>query len=724
MDRSLIVDRRSFIASSAAVGGALVLGFHVPTRSAAAAAEAPEINAWIKILPDDTVIVRVARAEMGQGILTALPMLVAEELECDWAKVRPELVSPRENLARHRVWGDMTTSASRSINRSQETLRQAGATARQMLIAAAAARWHVPAAECRAASGVITHTPSGRTVRFGEVAQSAALVALPDRVALKDPKDWTLIGTPQKRFDVPDKVAGKPIYAGDVRLPGMLYAAIIQCPVFKGTLRSVDQTKVASMKGARRVVAHPDMVAVVADSWWQAKLAADILPVVWDNGEYGRTSNEAIENAFRQGLGTPDASVVRNDGDIAAGLAGAARFIEADYAVPFLAHATMEPQVCTARVTADRVEIWTPTQDAETALAIAADAAGVPRQNVVVHRMMLGGGFGRRGAFQDYVRQAVVIAKEVGRPVQLIWSREQDIRHDFYRPMTVARQTAGLDAAGWPVAWQVRIAGQSIVASLGADIPGLGFDRNMAQGFLEDMPYDVPNYFVVGTSLTTPVPVGPWRATDYSQNVFFRESFVDEMAHAAGQDPYHFRRRLLAENPKHLAVLDAAAERFDWRAPRPPRTGYGIAIGELYGSICAQVVEVSVSERGALRVHRVVSAIDPGHAVNPPTIEMQTEGAVAYGLTAALYGEITIRDGRVEQSNFHDYRILRMSEMPQVETVIVPSGGFWGGAGEPPLPPLAPALCNAIFAATGKRIRSLPLQNQDLSSGSAAGPGR
>jgi isoquinoline 1-oxidoreductase beta subunit len=458
----------------------------------------------------------------------------------------------------------------------------------------------------------------------------------------------------------------------------------------------------------------PDFVAVVAESWWQAKQAADALPVTWNEGDNGHVSSNSIRKLLREGLGATQAVVIRNDGDIAGSLAGAVKRIDADYAVPYLAHATMEPQNCTASVTADRVEIWVPTQDGDTALATAADAAGMPRSKVVVHRTMLGGGFGRRGTFQDYVRQAVLVAKDVGHPVQLQWSREEDTQHDFYRPMVMARMTAGLDAAGMPIAWKTRIAGQSIVASIVPEMMLLGFDRNLAQGFLADMPYDVPNFFVDGTMRNAHVPVGPWRGLDHSQNAFFRESFIDEMAHAGGQDPYLFRRKLLANKSSHLAVLDAAASKAGWGSALPPRAFRGIAINEASGSICAQVVEGAINEKGALRVQRVVSAIDTGHVVNPLTIELQTQSAIVYGLTAALYGEIGIKDGRVEQSNFHDYAMLRMAEMPRVETLIVPSGGSWGGVGELPLSPLAPALCNGIFAATGKRVRSLPLKDQDL----------
>jgi isoquinoline 1-oxidoreductase subunit beta len=711
------LDRRSFLASIAAVGGSLVLGFEIPfgTRAVHASVSPREITAWIVIEPDETVIIRVAKSEMGQGSFTALPMLVAEELECDWSKVRAEFAPPHENRKRDRVWGNMSTGASRSISASQNELRRAGATARAMLIAAAAARWNVPMTECTAAQGVISHGPSGRSVTFGAIAAAAADMNPPTQVALKDPKDWKLIGTRQRRFDVPDKITGKPIYAIDVQLPNMLCAAIVQCPVFKGTLKAVDETRLAGMRGIRQVVKLPDAVAVVADSWWRAKKAAEALPVTWDFGDNSEVSSGTIRAQLKAGLSANDARIGRADGDVERALGQAVKRIEADYEVPFLGHATMEPQNCTAHVTADLVEVWAPTQDGETALAIAADAAGMSPDKVLIHKMMLGGGFGRRGIFQDFVRQAVLIAKAVGQPVKLVWTREEDIRHDFYRPVAMARMIAGLDANGMPIAWKIRTSGQSIIAAVSPRVMQFGVDRNFLQGLLEDMPYEVPNYLVDFAMRNSHVPVGVWRSVNHSQNAFFKESFVDEMAFAAGLDPYLFRRRLLAKKPRELAVLEAAAKRAGWGASLPSGIFRGMALHNSQSSICAQVVDASVGADGKVRVHRVVSAIDAGHVVNPLTIELQTESAVVFGLTAALYGEITIKDGRVEQANFHDYPMLRLAEMPQVETVIVQGDG-WGGVGETAVPPLAPALCNAIFAGTGKRIRSLPLKNHDLRS--------
>jgi isoquinoline 1-oxidoreductase beta subunit len=710
--------RRSFLASISAAGGALALGFEIPfgPLPTDASARGAEITAWIVIEPDDGVVIRVAKSEMGQGVLTASAMLVAEELECAWSKVRAEFASPAENLRRNRAWGDMSTGGSRSIRTSHELLRKAGATARCMLIEAAARAWNVPAGECRAESSLITHLPSGRSVSFGRVAQAAAELEPPPAVALKSKQEWRLLGRPQRRLDVAAKSTGQAIYGIDVRLPGMLHAAVIQSPVFKGRLRAVDASKIAGVKGIHKLLELEDAVAVVAESWWQAKQAAEKLDISWDDGGNGEVSSRTIADLLRADLDASAAGIGRRDGDIAHGLARAVRRVEAVYAVPFLAHATLEPQNCTAHVIrggdgGDRVEVWAPTQNGEASLAAAAHAAGVPPRNVVVHKCLLGGGFGRRGLPQDFVTLAVKIARELDRPVKVLWTREEDTRHDFYRPAAMSRMTAGLDAAGMPLAWHVRLAGSSI---LGMIVPGR-VDRHFQEGFLDDMPYAVPSYLVDYPTRVTHVPVGFWRCVNHTQNCFFRESFIDELAHAAGQDPYGYRRRLVRSHPaaaRFIAVLDAVADRAGWETPPPEAIRRGIALNAVNGTYTAAVVEVAVDE--GLRVRRVVSAIDCGTVVNPMTIERQVEGATADGLCAALYGEITIRDGRVEQSNFHDCRMLRLAEMPKVETVLVPSGDGWSGVGEPPIAVVAPALCNAVFAATGRRIRSLPLKKEDL----------
>jgi isoquinoline 1-oxidoreductase subunit beta len=714
------LNRRSFLIAATATGGGVALGFAVPldprrSASSAQAAEAPEITCWVTIARDDTVTIRVAHSEMGQGALTGLAMLVAEELECDWAKVRTQLVSPTENMRRSNAWGDTSTGASRSIASSQLYLRQAGATARDMLITAAAERWKVPAQQCSARDSIITHQPSGRTLSYGAVAEDAAKVEPSAEIKLKPPEQWRLAGTPQKRLDVRDKVTGAPVYAIDVRLPGMLYAAIVHCPVFKGTPKSIDESSIAGMKGVRKIVRMDDAVAVIADSWWRAKRAADALKVTWDDRGNGALSSASIAELVRSGLDTQSAQVGHKRGDTATALGGAVKQLTADYEVPFLAHATMEPQNCTAHVKPGSVEIWVPSQDPATALATAALAAGVPNDKVTVHRTMLGGGFGRRAPIQEYVRQSVLIAKEVSEPVKLVWTREEDTRHDLYRPFSMARLAAGLDAEGMPAALTIRLAGPSFVASLvPAFIPNV-VDWTYISGLGDEMGYDVPNYLVDYAIRSTPVPLGVWRAINYTQNAFYKESFIDEMAHEAGIDPYLYRRRLLRHSPRDLAVLDAAAARADWTSPPPPGLFRGIALSRACGTYCAQVAEISI-DHGRLRVRRIISAIDPGYAVNPLSIEMQTQGGIVYALTAALYGEITIADGGVEQSNFDTYEMLRLADTPRVETVVVASGGFWGGVGEPPVPPLAPAVCNAIFAATGKRVRTLPLKNHDFLS--------
>src|SRR5262245_11685568 len=707
-------NRRTFLASIAASGGALMLGFDLEHARAAAATE---ITAWIVIAPDDQVTIRIAKSEMGQGVFTGLAMLVAEELECDWNRVRAELATPHDNLARDRVYGDMSTGGSRSIRNSEMMLRKAGATAREMLIAAAAARWGVASTECRAEKGVVRNVASGRSVRYGEIAEAAAHVPPPTQVTLKDAKDWTLIGQPTRRLDAPDKVLGRTTYGIDVQLPGMLNAALVQCPVFKGTLKSVDDSKARGIRGVRKIVALKDAVAVVADSFWHAQQAANALAITWDDGHNGSVSSNSIADFMRGGLDAHDAGVGRKTGNVTDALASTTQRIEAEYSVPFLAHATMEPQNCTAHVSGDRVEVWVPTQNAEASLAAAAQAAGVPTRNVVLHPLMIGGGFGRRGVVQDFVRYAVLIAKEVDAPVKAVWSREEDMRHDYYRPVAMGRLTAGLDAGGALTALKVRLAGHSILATL----TPFGFpnrvDLQFQEGFLEDMPYDVPHYLADYAMRNTHVPVGFWRCVNHTQNCFFRESFIDELAHAASADPYRYRRNLIRAHKyadKFLGVLDAAAQRAAWGTPLPAGVHRGIALNEAYGTFVAAVCEASVSAGGEARMHRIVVALDPGTIVNPLSVETQVQSAVVYGLTATLYGEITIENGRVEQANFNDYPMLRMAEMPKVECVLAPSGGFVSGCGEQPVSVVAPALCNAIFAATGKRIRSLPVKNHDL----------
>jgi len=715
MPSSFRFSRRDFLKVSTALGGGLALELALPSAALAADTKGPELTAWIVIRPNDEVLIRVARSEMGQGSSTGLPMLVAEELECDWRKVRTEFVSTGEQLRRNRVWGSMATGGSQSIRGSHEYLRKAGATAREMLLAAAAQRWKVSASECDAENSVIVHRPSGRKVRFGQVAQAASKLEPPSEVRLKDPKDWNLLGRSAHRLDIRDKVVGKPLFGIDVQLPGMAYAAIAQCPVFRGKLVSVPDERILGLRGLVKVVKLEDAVAVVADNWWRASKLLKLLPIEWDTGSNGAATTASIREFVRFGLEDSSIPVARNDGDVEAAFASAAKVVEAEYYAPFLNHAPLEPMNCTALVKGDRVEVWAPTQNAEATHAVAAATAGVPLENVDVHLTYLGGGFGRRG-FQDYTRQAVAIAKAVeGRPVKLLWSREEDMQHDYYRPMTMMRFKAALDVEGKLTALRVRDSTHSIMTTVRPQEIKEGIDRHALGGII-DSPYDVPNFRIEFAMRNSHVPVGFMRTVFHSQNPFMRECFIDELASAAGKDPVEFRRALLQGRPKDLGVLDAVARASGWGSPLPAGVHRGIAVQDSHGSYAAAVFEVSVSAAAEIDIRRVVVAVDPGHVVNPDSAEAQVQSCVAYGLTSVLWGEITLKDGRVEQTNFDNYRIMRIAEMPRViEPVLVPSGGFWGGLGETPLAPLAPALCNAIFAATGKRIRSLPLASQGFS---------
>jgi len=713
MTHLLNESRRDFLKTSAALGGGLALEFFIPGALARGkASKGSEVTAWVLIQPDDTIVIRVARSEMGQGSSTGLPMLVAEELECDWSRVRHEFPSTAEHLRRNRVYVTMATGGSRAIRDSNLYLRKAGATARQMLIGAAAQRWGVPASECFAENSVVVHRGSGRKLRYGELAEAASRITPPDDVELKDPKDWKILGKPTRRFDIPDKVVGKAIYGIDVRLPGMLYAAIVQSPVFGEKTRVLDTAGAEHVRGVKKVVDLGDAVAVVADNWWRASQALRALKIEWTSSDNADVSSATILDFLRTGFTDPRAPVARKDGDVKAAFESAAKVLEAEYYAPFLNHATMEPMNCTALVKDGRVTVWVPSQNTEASLATAAKAAGVPLENAEAYKTQLGGGFGRRGAFQDYVHQAVSIAKEMpGTPIKLLWSREEDMQHGHYRPVYVARHKAALDSEGRLVAWAVRNSGQSILARVRPAAIKKGIDRQGVACFA-DMPYAVPNLHVSYAMRNTHVPVGFWRSVAHSNNPFFRECFVDELAHAAGKDPYQFRRALLQDRKAahDLRVLDAAATAAEWVKPLPSGLYRGIAVQDAYGSYAAGVVEISVKD-DVLKIHRVVIAVDPGHVANPDAAEAQIESCVTYALTAAVLGEITIKNGHVEQANFHDYDMLRIRHMPQVVGLLVPSGGFWGGMGEPPMAPVAPALCNAIFAATGRRIRTLPLRN-------------
>jgi len=719
------VGRRQFLMSTAAVGGALVLGFVVPSRLAQAANVAPkpwtppvdggqEINAWLIIGSDDSVTIRVAQSEMGQGVFTSMAMIVAEELACDWTKVRAEYASANRSLRQNRVYQRMATGGSRAVRASREYLQQAGARARARLIAAAAQQWGVPASACQAENSMVIHSASGRKVNYGAVAAAAASVKLDAEPAIKKPEQFTLLGKPQKRLDVPVKVNGTATFGIDIRLPDMLYASVTTCPVFGGKLKSYNFEAIKSMPGVKAAVEVPNGIAVVADSFWRAKTALEVMPVEWDLGEHANTSSVAFQKVFRAAL-DKEGVVANEKGDALAALKGAAKVVEADYEAPYLAHATMEPMNCTAQVTPERVDVWLGTQNPEGALTAAAEFTGVAPDNVYVHNCFLGGGFGRR-FYNDDVKQALAVAKAMaGKPVQLIWTREEDMRHDFYRPMAAIRFRAGLDANGVPVAYFNKSVTHSILSRIRPDGIKNGVDPSSVEG-LANMPYAFGQYRIEHLIQNTHVPVAFWRSVGGSQNAFAIESFMDEVAHAAGKDPIELRRTLLKDHPDWLRVLDTLAQKGNWGKQLPKGTAQGVAIFESYGSIMGQIAEVSVSKRGEVRVEHVVCSVDCGHVVNPRTIEEQMESGVVYGLTALFYGQITIEKGRVAEGNFDTYQMLRINAMPEVETHFALSGGDkWGGIGEPSVPTILPAVCNAIFKITGKRIRSLPLSNHDLS---------
>jgi len=706
--------RRHFLQASAAVGGGLCLEFSFPlAASAAAGVPVTEVNAWVVIHPDDRVVVRIARSEMGQGTYTALAQLVAEELDCDWLKVSAEFASPNEHVRRKRIWGSMSTGGSQGVRGSHDYVRKAGAAAREMLVAAAAARWKVAPAECSVDKGVITHGPTKRRLRYGQVAAQAAKLEPPKQIALRDPKDWKIAGKPLHRLDIPDKVLGKPVFGTDVMLPGLLHASIAQCPVFGGKVRGVDSAEAMTMRGVKQVVRAGDFVAVVADSWWRANEALKKVKVDWDTGDHGAASDATVMAMLREGLADPKAVSAKKSGDAAAAFATAAKVIEAEYSSPYLNHATMEPQVCTAWVKPDGfVEVWTSTQNGEASLAAAAETAGVPQEKAEVHKMMLGGGFGRRGAPQDFVKQGVTIAKAVaGKPVKLMWSREEDMQHGFYRPASLAKLRAGLDGQGRVVAFEAKVACPSILAGLvpGAVRGGVDFT---AVRTLSDMPYEIANQQVDYAMRNGHVPVGFWRAPG-QQNGVYRECFVDELAQAAGQDPLAFRLSMLKAGDKDRLVLEAAAKAAGWGTPLPAGVGRGLAVVSGFGSYAAGVAEVSVDAGGSLKVLRYVIAIDSGHVVNPDSCAAQAESNAIYGL-GALFEANTLKDGRIQESNFHDFPVPMIGDMPKVELVLVPTGGFWGGHGEPGILPFQAAVLNAVFAATGKRIRTLPIKPGDL----------
>jgi isoquinoline 1-oxidoreductase subunit beta len=717
MTQIIDISRRGFIVSASATAGALVIG--MPLRSAKAQA-APEVNAWVVVKPDDTVVVRIARSEMGQGTLTGLCQLVAEELECDWAKVTWEYPTPGQNVARNRVWRNFSTGGSRGIRESEQYVREGGAAARLMLVQAAANGWGVPAADCRVSKGVISHPASGRSTTYGKVAAEAAKLTAPAQVTLKKPSDWQIAGKSLLRVDTADKLNGKQIYGFDLKLPGMLNCAVRACPVFGGRIGSIDEAKVTGMPGVKRVLrADERTVAVIADTYWQAQSALNALPIVWDEGPNAKVTSADIDAMLKEGLAAEQAFEGSRQGDAKVAIAGAARKIEATYSYPFQNHACMEPMNATALWTPDKCEVWCPTQNGEAAFGAAVQASGHPAAKVEVYKIHLGGGFGRRGR-SDYVIQAVNIAKQMpGVPIKVLWSREEDMAHGTFHPITMCKMTGGLDAQGNLVGLHMRISGQSILAGVNPQGLQNGRDPVVFQGLNPGgaegpFGYSIPNLLIDHAMRNPHVPPGFWRGVNLNQNAIYVECFLDELALAAGVDPLQFRLRMMNNHPKHKAVLEAVAKGIGWDKPAPAGVHRGLSQIMGFGSYVAAAAEVSVASDGKIKVHRIVASTNPGHVVNPQQVEAQIEGSFVYGLSAALYQECTVKDGRIVEANFDTYPVMKIDEMPKVESILIPDGTFWGGVGEPTIAVAAPAVLNAIFAATGKRIRNLPMKNTDL----------
>lgn len=732
-DTSLL-SRRGFIVGTGATG--LTIGILASCSPSATEFDAPdysnlppneEVNAWVHIDHDDTVTVRIARSEMGQGTLTGLAQLVAEDLDCDWDKVKTEYPTPGQNLARERVWGDFSTGGSHGIRSSQDYVRKGAAAAKAMLIEAAAHEWDVPASECTSANSVITHGPSGQTTTYGKVAGAASKLAPPLEVTVKDPSDWKIVGQAKPRLDTADKLIGKQIYGADIQLDGMLNASIRQSPKIGATVKSFDAAAIENMPGVKKVVALDDpfrdgqtAIAVIADTWWHANKALDALPMEWEGGV--DFSSEAFEAELDDGLTADDAFVGNGGGDLEGAFSNAAQMVEATYNMPFQNHACMEPMNTTALYTEDRCEVWCPTQNGEAALATVSEASGLPIEQCEVYKIHLGGGFGRRG-MPDYVHQAVLIAKEMpGTPVKLLWTREESMKHGFFHPITKARVRGSLDADGNLTGMHLRISGQSILAALVPQALQNGADYAAFQGLLppgvdprvedQTLKYTFDNFLVDHAMRNPPVRPGFWRGVNLNQNAIYLECFMDEAAHAAGRDPLEFRLAHLKDSPKAAAVLQAAAARSGWGDDDGKARGLCVMYG--FGSYVAACAEVTVDDDGALSIDRIIAATDPGYAVNPQQIEAQVEGSFVYGLSAMLFGEITFVDGAAQESNFDTFNSMRIADMPEVETIIMPSGGFWGGVGEPTIAVAAPAVLNAIYAATGKRVRQLPIKDQNL----------
>jgi isoquinoline 1-oxidoreductase beta subunit len=709
--------RRRFLKTSALAGGGLVLGVYLPRLAADDKVKTFAPNAFVRVGGDDSVTVVANHSEMGQGIYTGLAMIVAEELDADWGKVRVE-AAPVDAAYNHALFAIQVTGGSTSTWTEWERLRKAGATARAMLIAAAAETWKVEAAGCRAENGQVIHAESKRRLSYGELAAKAATLTPPKNVTLKDPKYFKIIGKATKRLDTPDKTNGAAVFGLDVTVPGMLVALVARPPVFGGKVKTFRAEKAKAVPGVRHVVEIERGVAVVADGFWPARRGREALEVVWDEGALATLDSKAQREQYAE-LAKQDGAVARKEGDVAAALGKAVKTLDAVYSLPYLAHAPMEPLNCLADVRADGCDVWTGTQFQTVDRASAAKDTGLKPEQVRVHTTLLGGGFGRRAAPDShFVREAVQVSKAVKAPVKVVWTREDDIRGGYYRPSSYHAISAGLDAAGNPSAWRHRIVCQSFIAGTPFEevIIKDGVDATSVEG-ARDIPYDIPNLLVDWKHVRLGAPTLWWRSVGHTHNGFVVETFLDELAHAAGKDPFEYRRALLGKQPRHKRVLELVAEKAGWDKPPPEGRGRGIAVHESFGSFVAQVAEVSVSKDGKPKVHRVVCAIDCGPAVNPDGVRAQMESGIVFGLTAALYGEITFEKGRVKQRNFHDYPVLRMNEMPEVEVHLVPSKDKMGGVGEVGVPPLAPAVANALFAVTGKRVRRLPIRAEDLKKG-------
>lgn len=715
------ITRRHFVVASASAAGGLAISVAFPGLADAASIGAQawgpestpnEINAFLAIDPDGSILIRSPHQEMGQGAITALPMIVAEELECDWSKVKVEYASPARNLREKNVYGEMTTVGSRGVRTSWQMLLQAGASARERLIAAAAQRWNVSPSDCEAANSKITHKATGRSFDYGALAADAANIKLDKEPAIRTPDQFKLIGKRLARLDTPLKINGSAKFAIDTKVPDMVYAAVAACPVFGGKLKSVDDAPAKGRRGILQVVKLENAVVVVADRFWRAKEALALLKPEWDVGAAGNTDSAQFAKLYRDTLDGPMVSA-RNDGSVDDAFGKGGKLVEAVYEAPHLAHATMEPLNATVHLQPDKLEVWLGSQTPMGTIRQAAAASGLKPEQIVIHNCFLGGGFGRR-SINDEMRQAILVAKEVGKPVKLVWTREEDMTQDRYRPQAAVRMKAALGSDGMPTAFDAKIAVGSILRSTGINKVENGIEAQAVEGFA-NIPYAIPNVRVGCMLKNTHVPVMFWRSVGSSQNAFFVESYIDELAQAAGQDPYKFRRTLLAGKSDFLGVLDTIAEKSDWGKPLGQGRGRGIAIHECYGSIIGQVAEVTVSQKGEVKVDRVVAAVDCGHVVNPGIVEAQIQSGVIYGLSAALYGEITVKQGRVEQGNFDEYQVVRLADTPKIEVYLALSGGKkWGGIGEPGTAATAPAVANAVFAATGTRVRSMPLKNLKL----------